>query len=262
LNNTITYKTFIVIPCYNEQERFKTDYFTKFLERETGKALLFVNDGSRDSTSAVIEQLTAQFDNASHLVLHENSGKGEAVRNGVLHAVAGYSFEYIAFADADLSAKLEELNHFENNLSANPLTDAILGSRVQMLGKYIQRNIWRHYLSRLIATFICKVLDEAVYDTQCGLKIFRKETAAAIFKDPFISKWFFDVELLARYKKMQGTEKFRERIIEIPLSSWVEKKGSKLRLYNLPWLLIDLLKIKKKYRLKNAPAPTRSDSTS
>jgi hypothetical protein len=144
---------------------------------------------------------------------------------------------------------LEEFNFFEQSFENSPSIDIVIGSRIQMMGKSIQRNLWRHYFSRAVATLICKVLDEAIYDTQCGVKTFRFRVAENMFKEPFISKWIFDVEILARYKMSYGTEIFRKKIIEQPVNSWIEKSGSKIRLYYLPGILIDLLKIKKKYSL-------------
>ena len=78
-------------------------------------------------------------------------------------------------------------------------TDVILASRVSLLGRRIVRSTRRHYLGRIFATLASRILRVAVYDTQCGAKLFRCAPAlAAALRDPFLSRWVFDVELLGR----------------------------------------------------------------
>jgi dolichyl-phosphate beta-glucosyltransferase len=116
-----------------------------------------------------------------------------------------------------------------------------------MLGKEIRRNLLRHWISRVIATIICKVLDEPVYDTQCGAKLFSWPVASGLFKERFLSKWLFDVEILARHKKASGETAFRTTVIETPVSRWTEKKESKLRYSHILRILLDLYRINNYY---------------
>jgi hypothetical protein len=104
----------------------------------------------------------------------------------------------------------------------------------------------------VIATFICKILNEPVYDTQCGLKFFREPIVAGLMQEPFISKWLFDVEILARYKLRHGTRKFKERLVEIPMTEWTEKEHSKLKFYKVFAIVYELIKINRTYFIKRS----------
>jgi hypothetical protein len=77
------------------------------------------------------------------------------------------------------------------------------------------------------------VLDLAVYDTQCGAKLFRAdENLRRVLAKPFDSRWVFDVELLARLAVL-GREglapALEDCVYEAPLRNWRDVKGSKVR---------------------------------
>ncbi len=233
-------KTCVVIPCYNEGLRLPVETFERFLAKNPC-SLYFVNDGSTDNTIDVLKRMKLKNPNHVQVIeLSENVGKGEAIRRGFLTAFETGKFEYIGYLDADLATPLEEieylLKHFEKN------TEIVLGARVLRLGAVIKRDPLRHYLGRVFATLANNVLDIKVYDSQCGAKIFKTNMAQMLFTAPFISKWLFDLELLYRLKMIKP-EKFNEITLEIPLRTWKEKGGSKIRLsdfLNVPWLLIKI----------------------
>jgi hypothetical protein len=105
--------------------------------------------------------------------------------------------------------------------------DVVIGARVKLLGREIHRRPLRHYLGRLFATMTSLVLGIAVYDTQCGAKIFRVNRATRdTFARPFRSTWIFDVEVLARYVAITGSA---AGVYELPLRMWRDVPGSKMR---------------------------------
>lgn len=241
------YSTILIIPCYNEEKRLPIAFFQEFLSANPDVFLVFVNDGSRDNTASVLGLLKPAATNFDILPFSKNSGKGEAVRQGILHSLAHYDFDYAGFADADLSTPLIEFLTFRARMREDKNIRIVLGSRVQMLGKNIQRNLFRHWFGRIIATGIGKVINEPVYDSQCGAKLFLKETARELFETAFISKWLFDVELLSRYKLKYGSNEFKKSIVELPVSEWTEKQDSKLRYHYFFRIMYDLLRIRKRY---------------
>ena len=133
-----------------------------------------------------------------------NSGKAEAVRAGMLMAHDAFDSDYFGFWDADMSTPLSELNWMLEFSGGKLQHEIVMGSRISRLGSQINRKMMRHYLGRIFATFTSIILDLKVYDTQCGAKLFSRKVVKPLFHAPFISKWFFDVELLARYIKTNG----------------------------------------------------------
>ena len=163
----------VVIPCFNEAKRLDVKGLTAFMGGVEGTRLLFVDDGSTDGTAEVLERLAARFpQRIQWFSLNRNSGKGEAVRQGVLKAALDGS-RYVGFWDADFSTPLEAIGDFRAILEERPSLEMVFGSRVQLLGREIVRKTHRHYLGRIFATFASLVLDLAIYDTQCGAKLFR-----------------------------------------------------------------------------------------
>ena len=240
-------RTVLIIPCFNEELRINEEKYLEFSELYTDHLLLFVNDGSTDNTESLVQNLILQRMNVKLFSNKKNSGKGEAVRSGVMYALQNFTFRYIGFIDADLSTPLAESLLLEKEFENNPRLEIVMGSRVQMLGKMIKRNLWRHWFSRIIATLICKVLQEPVYDTQCGAKLFSRSAAERLFQERFLSSWLFDVEILARHKNFAGEREFRSSVKEVPVTNWTETQQSKLRYYYVFKILLDLLKIRKNY---------------
>src|SRR5262249_49629312 len=79
--------TTIVVPCFNEAAGLQPDGFTPLVEHGDVE-LLFVDDGSTDDTRRVIEDLAARWPRTRALAMPANVGKGEAVRRGMLDALA------------------------------------------------------------------------------------------------------------------------------------------------------------------------------
>ena len=83
-------------------------------------------------------------------------------------------------------------------LKGRPELVGVFGSRIRRLGAAITRDPLRHYFGRVFATLASMVLDLAVYDTQCGAKLFRVNDDLRRAFGHVSLRWIFDVELLAR----------------------------------------------------------------
>ena len=183
----------LVIPCYNEETRLRLGRFESFLAASQTTRLLFVDDGSRDGTRALLQAFcSASHGRASLLSLPSNAGKAEAVRRGML-AAADEAVPFVGYWDADLATPLETLDLFLAEFARHAHIDLVMGSRVLLLGKTIERRAVRHYAGRVIATAVSSLLRLAVYDTQCGAKLFRVTPEVRYaFAAPFLSGWLFD----------------------------------------------------------------------
>lgn len=239
----------IVVPCYNEAERLPVEEFRTFSSAHQDLRFLFVDDGSRDRTREVLNGLASSLEGRGEvLVLGANSGKGEAVRQGML---AASDAPLVAFWDADLATPLDEIPRFMELFRTRPALELVMGSRVKLLGRDVRRRASRHYLGRVAATAISQILGLAVYDTQCGAKMFRGGARLQqMLAEPFVSRWLFDVELLARLKKtmLSADTDIEDAVIELPLMTWRDVAGSKIRSTDFLRAGSDLLKIARKYK--------------
>jgi glycosyltransferase involved in cell wall biosynthesis len=237
----------VVIPCYNEAARLPAARYKDFLLAEPEVAFVFVDDGSRDDTLALLRSLErVDPERVRLLALPENLGKAEAVRRGVLRALEA-EVDYVGFWDADLATPLAAISDFVRLLDARPELEMAIGARVVMLGRRIERRALRHYVGRVAATAIALVLGLRVYDTQCGAKLFRANaTARELFAAPFVARWAFDVEILARLVRSRRGREFppAEAVVcEVPLSEWSDVAGSKIRPRDYLLAGMDLLRI-------------------
>lgn len=224
-------KTAIVIPCFNEAERLPPEVFIAALKDEAGLNFIFVDDGSTDSTQDVLRGIEKACPAQSRvLALAKNSGKAEAVRLGVTAALKE-DFVNIGYLDADLAIPIETIKRFCAILDETDKT-VVLGSRVKLLGRHIERSVLRHILGRFFATLASNILHLAIYDTQCGAKVFKRtESLERAFSMPFNVRWTFDVEVLARLgivEMARGNAGYERTWMEYPLETCLDIKGSKV----------------------------------
>jgi dolichyl-phosphate beta-glucosyltransferase len=238
----------LVVPCYNEEHRLPVDELRRFHLDGVRVEFCLVNDGSRDGTLPLIESL-AKEDPARFCVvnLDRNRGKAEAVRRGMLAAFAKKP-DLVGFWDADLATPLHEVTEFLDVFRTRPEIEMVFAARVRLLGRSISRNPRRHYVGRVGATLISSSLGLAVYDTQCGAKMFRAGgELGELFAEPFLSRWLFDVEIIARYVRQRGRDAAAHAIYELPIMEWHDVKGSKVKPTDFVRALKDLWKIHRAY---------------
>jgi glycosyltransferase involved in cell wall biosynthesis len=234
----------LVVPCYNEEKRIDVARFVE-LSRADGLRLLFVNDGSKDGTEAVLDALVSQGKGRIERLSHqENRGKAEAVRTGLVAAL-DRGAEVVAYADSDLATPPHEILRLLDAID-RPGVDVVLGSRVGLAGTNIERKLWRHMAGRVFATMASAILRARFYDTQCGAKVFRStDLLRAALRDPFHSRWAFDVELIGRLLTgVSGLPGIPESaFVEVPLEQWIDVHGSKLSVTSMAKVLLDLAAI-------------------
>lgn len=225
--------TILVVPCFNEAERLDLRAFTAFLDAASDVSIEFVDDGSTDATGTVLDEFAARHvGRVSALHLRRNRGKGEAVRQGMLSAMQR-SPDFVGYWDADLATPLHAIEQFRDLLRTRSELSLVMGSRVALLGRHINRKLARHLLGRAFATATSLALGLVVYDTQCGAKLFRATAETArLFERPFRSRWVFDVEILARMLTAAPTfraQPIEQMIYECPLDRWQDVRGSQLK---------------------------------
>ncbi len=230
----------LVVPCYNESARWDADYWSR-VTATPDLTVIFVNDGSSDDTQRRIDA-TCEVTGATSLELPDNSGKGEALRHGLV-AARELSPDVVGYLDADGAFPSEEVSRLVS-LGMKMLApaeadfDAVWSARVLMAGREIERHASRHYIGRVITTLVSPLHKYAVYDTQSGFKLFRNDDGLAqCLATPFTTRWFPDIELLLRWGPAVGRPM---RIWEEPVMGWHDVAGSKMNRSQYVRLVKDL----------------------
>jgi len=245
-------ETILVIPCFNEATRLRSDAFHEYLAGDLETQFLFVDDGSSDETPKILEALARESQGRIGVLTQaHNRGKAEAVRAGMKRAL-GEGARFVGYFDADLATPLSELPRLRGILRGDESIEMVFASRVQLLGRRVQRRPLRHYLGRVFATVASEVLGLPIYDTQCGAKLFRSGPGVkALFDDPFVSNWVFDVELIARWRAAEreaGASPAHRVIYELPVDEWVDVAGSKVRPADFARAMLEIWRIDRRYR--------------
>ncbi len=218
----------VVIPCYNEQDRLSSKEFLDFINSNLGYLLCFVNDGSTDKTLEVLNTLKKGREN--NIIVYDceqNGGKAEAVRQGVLHLAKDPQLDYIGYLDADLSTDFKDFDDLVKTIEHSEFK-IVSGSRMSRMGADITKESARKIISKTINLIIRTILGMPFNDTQCGAKIMDKDIVNLMFKDKFITRWIFDVEIFIRMRKHYGKKQAISYICEQPLKRWIHADGSKL----------------------------------
>lgn len=236
----------LVVPCFNEAARLRTEAFESFLARSPWLSLVFVDDGSRDRTGEILDDLHERIGEQVEVIhFSANRGKAEAVREGMRRALRR-QVDVVGFWDADLATPLEAVHDLLQIFPARPDIDWVFGARVKLLGRHIERRRLRHYTGRVFATCVSIFLHTPIYDTQCGAKLFRAtDELGGILEEAFVSRWIFDVELIARLLAARALPAGNGSlpIFEYPLHSWNDVHGSQLRGRDYLRAAIDLYRI-------------------
>eukprot|EP00180_Rhodochaete_pulchella_P004294 Plantae.Rhodophyta-Rhodochaete_pulchella.ctg7989.p1 GENE.Plantae.Rhodophyta-Rhodochaete_pulchella.ctg7989~~Plantae.Rhodophyta-Rhodochaete_pulchella.ctg7989.p1 ORF type:complete len:298 (+),score=49.46 Plantae.Rhodophyta-Rhodochaete_pulchella.ctg7989:129-1022(+) len=214
----------VIVPAYNEVDRLPAmmDECVPFLvDRKQRFEIIVVDDGSRDATADLALSYTKKYgsDMVRVLRLQKNSGKGAAVRKGMLRARGNY----LLMADADAATRFSDLLDLMDGLRSveeNELGIAV-GSRYQATSK-ATRSFARKLVSKvfnLVVEYVGGV--RGISDTQCGFKVYTRKAAQATFSEQHLDRWAFDVE------NLYLAQRAKIPIIEVPVQ-WSEVPGSKL----------------------------------
>ena len=171
LRGTTLPEVSLVIPVHNEQDNIVPllDEIKSALDHKLVYEIVYVDDGSTDETSQILQKLCNTEHNLKFEANTTKLGQSTAIYLGVLSAKA----PIIATLDGDGQndpADITTLLKAFYELSGNKTHILINGWRKN------RNDIWAKRISSLVANLIrSKVLSDNTPDTGCGLKIFRKE---------------------------------------------------------------------------------------
>ena len=120
--------------------------------------IIAVDDGSRDATATVAQQLADRHPDVVRLVRHPvNLGYGAALRSGF----AAARYELIAFTDGDRQFKVEDLGALTQRLAATDTPDVVVGFRIKRADPVIRTLSARAYRLANRIFFGLRVTDAA-----------------------------------------------------------------------------------------------------
>jgi dolichol-phosphate mannosyltransferase len=155
----------VVIPVYNEEESIPKLYerLTKVLINKDYE-IVFINDGSTDSSFSKMKELKAKDKNVRIINLAANCGSSSAFDAGFKNSRG----DIIVTLDADLQNPPEEIPKLLNEIDNYDLVYGRRKKRNDNLVKILSSrigNAWRNWVTR-----------EDVADTACALKAFKKSS--------------------------------------------------------------------------------------
>lgn len=241
----------IVIPAYNEAERLGRtlpQILAWLAQRRVGGRVLVVDDGSSDGTGDTVRAQMPTHPGLDLITLSRQSGKGSAVRAGMLAAAT----EVVGFMDADLST---DLGHVADAVSAiQNGADVLIGSRALDQSEVLVRQpAYRRVGARIFRELARRVggLPDTP-DPQCGFKFFRGPVAHDLFTSTVIDRWMFDLEVLQLARHRGYT------VQQLPVE-WTNDPDSRLRLtVDTLRMVRDLARIRWRFLTGRYGSPGRS----
>jgi len=181
----------VIIPAFNEENnasRMLKNLTRKLDETNLKYEVILVNDGSKDNTLYVLEQLKGSYSNIKIISYDENKGKGYAVRSGILESEG----EIVMYIDGDLDISPDILPEYIEQLKNY---DIVIGSK-RVSNADVKDSISRKILSKAFSIIVKIGMNLNIKDTQVGLKIGDGKQMRKIFKIMSTNGFAFDVELL------------------------------------------------------------------
>lgn len=161
----------VIVPVFNEEDNFS------FLEEQLGSYLkkadkktciLFVNDGSTDSSLVKIKNLCQDNADFLYISFEKNAGLSAAIKAGIDYAES----ELVGYIDADLQTSPEDFNLLLKYTDDHDLVTGIRADRKDSGFKKLQ--------SKIANGFRRAMTHDNVRDTGCPLKIIRTDVAKRI----------------------------------------------------------------------------------
>jgi glycosyltransferase involved in cell wall biosynthesis len=152
--------------------------------------IIAVDDGSRDRTPAIADELAAKYPDVFRVVHHPtNLGYGAALKSGFQAA----RFELVAFVDGDRQFKVADVGRLTERLAAADAPDVVVGFRLKRADPPIRR--WYARIYRLSNRIFFGV---RVRDIDCACKLFKREALTPIRVSS--GGAFFTAELLIKLR--------------------------------------------------------------
>ena len=169
MNKTGEYRFTIVVPVYNEEDNIYAleKALSEFLPKsKCSSCVLFVNDGSADSSLARIQEVCARNIDFYYISFVKNAGLSAAIKAGFDYTCS----EFVGYMDADLQTTPEDFNLLLDGMEGKSMMIGIRANRKDTFFKRIQ--------SKIANGFRKMMTHDGATDTGCPLKILRADVAS------------------------------------------------------------------------------------
>ncbi len=156
-------KTYVVIPTYNEAKTI--GWLVRKIKETAVKDVVVVDDGSIDATYKI-----ARENGAVVLRNERNLGKGTSLKTGFDYCLAKNCNAVITM-DGDGQHSPEEIPRLID-FAESSKADIVVGNRMH----HPQGMPYLRFLTnKFMSVVISSLLDQSIPDTQCGLRLLKKE---------------------------------------------------------------------------------------
>lgn len=186
--------------------------------------IVFVDDGSKDDSWAIVEDLKSKDDNVHGIKFQRNYGKSAALQKG-FEAVVG---DVVITMDADLQDSPDEIPELYRMITEDDL-DVVSGwkkKRHDPLSKTIPTKLYNWAARRLTGIYL--------HDFNCGLKAYKKAVVKSIEIYGDMHRY---IPPLAKYA---GFNKIGEKVVQHQARKYGTTKFGLNRFINGP---LDLLSV-------------------
>jgi glycosyltransferase involved in cell wall biosynthesis len=162
----------IIVPVFNEEESLRVLFseISQVAEQhDLCVEVIFVDDGSTDSSWQIISELAAEDDRVSGICFRRNFGKAAAL-TAAMRAANG---RYLMMMDADLQDDPSEIPAFLNKLEEG--FDVVNGWKQRRLDPW-----HKVYPSKVFNWMVARLTGLKLHDHNCGLKLFKADVASEI----------------------------------------------------------------------------------
>lgn len=217
----------LVIPLYNEEESLPElhQWIVEVMKANTfSYEIIFVDDGSKDNSWAVVESLKAKDEHVRGIKFQRNYGKSAALQKG-FEATKG---DYVVTLDADLQDSPEEVPEMIQMIKDNDL-DLVSGwkkKRYDPLSKTIPTKLYNWTARKLTGIYL--------HDFNCGLKAYKSTVVKSIELYGDMHRY---IPPLAKYA---GFNKIGEKVVQHQARKYGTTKFGLNRFVNGP---LDLLSV-------------------
>jgi len=165
------YQFTIVVPVYNEEdnlERVESELLEYSKKASVSTCILFVNDGSKDKSQELIENICSKNSNFNYISFKENRGLSAAIKAGFDYTKT----ELVGYIDSDLQTAPEDFNLLLEHIGEY---DLVTGVRANRKDSFVKN------MSSKIANGIRRAFThDGMDDTGCPLKVIKTEYAKRI----------------------------------------------------------------------------------